>query len=100
MKTGTANNNGPQSENGPSSFNDSEGRRNTPEPTTELMHMATSPQKPTVRISFGVWLAFMPAHGGEKRTRDQEQNPTVKMKVAIGFAHALTRDKCTRSCMK
>src|SRR6266699_2754249 len=50
MNTGTAKISGAHSENGPRSLYDSVGSRKTPEPTTALMHIATRPQKPTVRI--------------------------------------------------
>ena len=79
MKTGTANNSGPQSENGPSSLNDSEGRRNTPEPTTALMHMATSPQNPTVRMSLGEpvacieWRAACSGNKGDRKAESEDR---------------------------
>src|SRR6185436_308211 len=59
MNTGTANSSGAHSEKGPRSLYDSEGRRKTPEPTTALMHIATRPQKPTVRTSFTVGFSFI-----------------------------------------
>src|SRR4051812_49377718 len=59
MNTGNAKISGAQSENGPSSLYDSVGSRNTPLPTTALMHIATRPQNPTARTSFSVDLSGM-----------------------------------------
>src|SRR5438876_10912449 len=54
MNTGTANSSGAHNENGPRSLYDSGGRRETPLPTTALIHMATRPQKPTALTSLAV----------------------------------------------